>query len=37
LLGKFTGAAGIVGNDIYTEKKGALSVYTSYKALGVIG
>jgi len=37
LLGKFTGAAGIVGNDIYTERKGGLSVYTSYKALGIIG
>jgi hypothetical protein len=37
LLGKFTGGAGIVGNDIYTERKGGLSIYTSYKALGIIG
>lgn len=37
LLGKLSGAAGIVGIDIFTEKNGKLSVYSSYKALGVIG
>lgn len=37
LLGKFCGAAAIVGIDIYTEKTGRLRVYTSFKALGTIG
>jgi hypothetical protein len=36
-LGKMTGAAGIVGIDIYTEKSRRLRAYTSFKALGTIG
>ncbi|KIW07354.1 uncharacterized protein PV09_02200 [Verruconis gallopava] len=37
LLGKLSGAAAIVGNDIYTERSGRLRAYTSFKALGIIG
>ena len=37
LLYKFSGAAALVGNDIYEEKPDKLKLYTSFKALGVIG
>lgn len=37
LLGKLTGAAGIVGIDLYNETNGRLKAYTSFKALGTIG
>jgi hypothetical protein len=37
LLYKFSGAAAIVGNDIYTESAGKLSLYASFRALGTIG
>jgi hypothetical protein len=37
LLGKFSGAAGIVGIDIFEQKGHALRVYSSFKALGTVG
>ena len=37
LLYKFGGAAALVGNDIYEEKPDRLKLYTSFKALGIIG
>lgn len=38
LLGKMTGAAAVTGNDVYVEEeKGRLRLWTSLKALGVLG
>lgn len=37
LLGKMTGAAAVVNSDVYVEDNGRLRVWTSLKALGVLG
>ena len=37
LLGKMTGAAAVVNTDMYIEGNGRLKVFTSLKALGVLG
>ncbi len=37
LLGKMTGAAAVINSDIYVESNGRLRIWTSLKALGVLG
>ncbi len=37
LLGKMTGAAAVVHSDIYVESTGRLRIWTSLKALGILG
>lgn len=37
LLGKMTGSAAVTGCDMYVEENGRLRVWTSLKALGVLG
>ncbi|CAK4033528.1 glycoside hydrolase family 36 [Lecanosticta acicola] len=37
LLGKMTGSAAVSGLDIYVEENGRLRIWTSLKALGVLG
>ncbi|KAI9879587.1 MAG: hypothetical protein M1830_008037 [Pleopsidium flavum] len=37
LLGKMTGAAAVINSDIYIESNGRLRIWTSLKALGVLG
>lgn len=37
LLGKMTGAAAVVNSDVYVEDSGRLRIWTSLKALGVLG
>lgn len=37
LLGKMTGAAAVTGTDMYVESNGRLRIWTSIKALGMLG